>query len=231
MENIERLMITEDSFGSNCPNNWEEIATALNDKIMEKIESEKPETFEDAKEIVNAIWEDFCNGEMPDVPAAEEEENAMTITVIGNAYTITLNGNEYRIIDTAGMPIAPEDTADIDTIQYAPEDEFDALWDEETEEGYEREIALDEIASEGIRDYIRAVTGSDDKQEDTMSKYGWKIDATFPGEIRDWQEFNKAYRFETGCEDYAANQEAFDRAISEGWIRYENGNTVLYVEN
>lgn len=63
MFNIESLMINEDSFGDNCPNNWAEIATTLNDKIMEKIGSEKPETFEDAKEIASAIWEDFCNND------------------------------------------------------------------------------------------------------------------------------------------------------------------------
>ena len=46
-----------DSFGSNCPKNWEEIADYLNSKLGS---GEDPEE----------IWEAYCNGYYADAPEA-----------------------------------------------------------------------------------------------------------------------------------------------------------------
>ena len=61
--------ITMDSFGQDCPQNWEEIANYLNNIIDSRI---TPDEFGDItaddREIINAIWETYCNGDMPDAP-------------------------------------------------------------------------------------------------------------------------------------------------------------------
>ena len=53
--------ITVDSFGSECPTNWEDIAIALNAIIDER-------EISDDRDAIDALWEDFCRGELPSVP-------------------------------------------------------------------------------------------------------------------------------------------------------------------
>ena len=49
-----------DSFGSMCPENWEEIIDYLNDKL----------TGDEDKDDMENIWETYCNGGYPDAPEA-----------------------------------------------------------------------------------------------------------------------------------------------------------------
>ena len=136
---LDRIMIDENSFGSMLPRNWEEIANSLNVEIMDRIATTPDCSPEEAYDIAAAVWEDYCNGDLLDVPAAEEEEETM--------------------------------------------------------------------------------------------KKGWNIELVLDGEIRDYSEFNQLYHFETGNDAYADSQDAFDHAVSEGWITYENGKTLLWVED
>ncbi len=57
-EVIERDGFTGDSFGANCPSNWEEICSYLNG-IVRQIGPD-----------FDAIWERYCNGEYLDAPEA-----------------------------------------------------------------------------------------------------------------------------------------------------------------
>ena len=57
--------VTMDSFGSDCPSNWEEIALALNAIIDEH-------GIVDDTEACNQLWEDYCSGDLADVPEAIE---------------------------------------------------------------------------------------------------------------------------------------------------------------
>lgn len=54
------MKITVDSFGSNLPKNWEEIANFLNNLIEEK--------GDDSKLAVEELWEDYCSGRIEDAP-------------------------------------------------------------------------------------------------------------------------------------------------------------------
>ena len=57
------MMITMDSFGSDLPENWEEIADFLNNLIEERgIENDQDE--------LDQLWEDYCNGDIPGAPEA-----------------------------------------------------------------------------------------------------------------------------------------------------------------
>ena len=55
--------ITMDSFGQDCPTNWEEIAEYLNDKIdaLEDITDDTGALTPEGRDLVDAIWEDYCN--------------------------------------------------------------------------------------------------------------------------------------------------------------------------
>lgn len=60
--------ITMDSFGTECPDNWEEIAEKLNRQIDDALAAagETPEYGElsdEGREIVDSIWERFAAGE------------------------------------------------------------------------------------------------------------------------------------------------------------------------
>lgn len=57
-------MITMDSFGSECPSNWEEIADFLNAIIEER-------GIENDPEELDQLWEDYCNGDIPGAPEAK----------------------------------------------------------------------------------------------------------------------------------------------------------------
>ena len=58
--------VTMDSFGQECPNNWNEIAVYLNNKIDELPEYDNEQ---DRKDAIEDIWNDYWNayhsGELP----------------------------------------------------------------------------------------------------------------------------------------------------------------------
>jgi len=58
--------ITVDSFGSECPSNWEEIAAALNAIIDDR-------NIAHDCDAVNDLWESYWNGDLSGVPAAVME--------------------------------------------------------------------------------------------------------------------------------------------------------------
>lgn len=70
--------ITMDSFGTDLPSNWEEIAAFLNNMIEDELQQadelpEYGELSQDGREIVDSIWERFCAGEIDGCPAPEAE--------------------------------------------------------------------------------------------------------------------------------------------------------------
>lgn len=56
--------ITTESFGSEIPANWEQIAAYLNEIIDERSIAED-------HDAVNELWETYWNGEIPGAPEAE----------------------------------------------------------------------------------------------------------------------------------------------------------------
>ena len=74
--------ITMDSFGTECPENWQEIAANLNRRIDEALTAagETPEYGElsdECREIVDGIWERFTAGELANCPAPIFKEEKM----------------------------------------------------------------------------------------------------------------------------------------------------------
>lgn len=65
---FENYEITIDSFGSDLPSNWQEIAAYLNIKI-----SEIEDTEDNMHDAVNEIWEKYWHGDYDDAPIASEE--------------------------------------------------------------------------------------------------------------------------------------------------------------
>lgn len=51
-------MFTMDSFGWNCPTNWQEIVDWLNTYAANVTDPDE----------LNQIWEDYCNGDLPGAP-------------------------------------------------------------------------------------------------------------------------------------------------------------------
>lgn len=60
-EDKKKMKFDSESFGSNCPENWEEIIDYLNEKIEDGMDRDDLEN----------IWETYCNGGYPDAPEAE----------------------------------------------------------------------------------------------------------------------------------------------------------------
>lgn len=59
----DNYMITADSFGSNLPNNWQEIADSINEYLTELWEAATDEGKNSFSETVREVWEDYCNHE------------------------------------------------------------------------------------------------------------------------------------------------------------------------
>lgn len=59
--------ITHESFGSDCPKNWEEIAEYINDSIRYRLESDDFNEC-DLSTIADSFWEAFWQGEFADAP-------------------------------------------------------------------------------------------------------------------------------------------------------------------
>lgn len=69
--------ITMDSFGETCPANWEQIAAHLNAIIDDMPDVTDPDTGEltvEGREQIDALWERYCSGDLPDAPAPVFEE-------------------------------------------------------------------------------------------------------------------------------------------------------------
>ena len=63
--------ITAESFGDTIPQNWEEIAAYLNARIDEMDLDSLPER--EQRDAVDALWESYWAGELPEAPAAVTE--------------------------------------------------------------------------------------------------------------------------------------------------------------
>jgi hypothetical protein len=59
--------ITMDSFGSECPSNWEEIAAYLNNIIEER-------GIQDDRDAIDELWEAYWHDEVKGAPAPRMEE-------------------------------------------------------------------------------------------------------------------------------------------------------------
>ena len=57
-----------DSFWSNCPQNWEEIADFLNDVLEERSNEDMDDR--DLKNLMEEIWEEYCSGRLDGAPEA-----------------------------------------------------------------------------------------------------------------------------------------------------------------
>lgn len=60
-----------ESFGADCPANWEEIASFLNGLLDERVTEGMDDR--DICEIADQLWEDYWNGNLKDAPAPSEE--------------------------------------------------------------------------------------------------------------------------------------------------------------
>lgn len=61
-------------------------------------------------------------------------------------------------------------------------------------------------------------------------KHGWHAWFTFPG-ILTREELALAIAEETGIDEpfsFCEDDESYERAQKEGWVAFENGNTVVY---
>ena len=56
-----------DSFGSNCPDNWQEIVDYLNDVLGSRSEGMDER---EIKETMEEIWEQYCSGSLEGAPEA-----------------------------------------------------------------------------------------------------------------------------------------------------------------
>ena len=66
-QNMENY-VTVDSFGSDLPENWEEIASFLNPLYAEIAETESDPR--ERREKFDALWESYWRGEIPGAPKA-----------------------------------------------------------------------------------------------------------------------------------------------------------------
>ena len=63
-----------------------------------------------------------------------------------------------------------------------------------------------------------------------MTKSGWHIIHRFPG-ARSWQELNRLIRYDSGAdEDYCETEEDYERAVKEGWIRFDGHETTVWCD-
>jgi hypothetical protein len=82
-----REMFTGDSFGWNCPENFQEICDALNSIAEEELGDEEDEDIR--REIINSIWERFCSGKLAGVPEGHhynDDGDDETAPAVGGAW-------------------------------------------------------------------------------------------------------------------------------------------------
>lgn len=65
-------LITMDSFGWNCPDNWQEIAEALNEIILSRLPGGIFDDFGEltgmGQDVMDEVWSEFCNETLDGVP-------------------------------------------------------------------------------------------------------------------------------------------------------------------
>ena len=71
-------MFTGNSFGWNCPENFQEICDALNSIAEEELGDEENDDIR--REIINSVWERFCSGELEGVPEGRNYNDDETVT-------------------------------------------------------------------------------------------------------------------------------------------------------
>lgn len=89
--------ITGESFGSDCPANWEDIASALNAIIDDR-------GIADDSDEVEALWDEWCNYGVEGVPAPRDIE--YTVFIVGGDHdgeTILKTDDLRDAIDTASI--------------------------------------------------------------------------------------------------------------------------------
>jgi hypothetical protein len=67
-----------DSFGWNCPENWQEICDALNNIAESELGDEEDEDIR--REIILSIWKRFCAGQLEGVPEGRNYNDDETVT-------------------------------------------------------------------------------------------------------------------------------------------------------
>ena len=72
-------------------------------------------------------------------------------------------------------------------------------------------------------------TGNDlNKEGHNMA---WRIAHTFPG-VYTWQELNEMIRFDSGVQEpYFANEEDYIKAVKDGWVRFDDNKTTIYIDD
>ena len=64
----------------------------------------------------------------------------------------------------------------------------------------------------------------------TMTKSGWHIIHRFGGNPS-WQELNELIRMDSGVQEpYCENEEDYEKAIKEGWIRFDGKETTVWCD-
>lgn len=71
--------ITADSFGSDCPSNWEELADYMNGVAamrLERLRNERQGELDPREEsdVYDEVWEAFFDGEFADAPVIRYDE-------------------------------------------------------------------------------------------------------------------------------------------------------------
>lgn len=60
MNRFEDYLITADSFGADCPDNWEEITDSINEYLTELWEAATEDERERFCDTSNEVWENWC---------------------------------------------------------------------------------------------------------------------------------------------------------------------------
>lgn len=66
-------LIDADSFGAECPTNWEEIADYLNEKLTDWAEANPDADQYEARDYADSVWENYWHGDYKDAPEAVVE--------------------------------------------------------------------------------------------------------------------------------------------------------------
>lgn len=62
-------------------------------------------------------------------------------------------------------------------------------------------------------------------------KSTWRIEHRFPGK-HDWKELNNLIRFDSGVEEpYCETEEDYNRAVKEGFIKFDGKETTVWVDD
>lgn len=62
-----------ESFGSDCPSNWEAICDYLNAVLCERMEAIDTTDERAVRDLMDGLWETYCGGELDGAPAPSED--------------------------------------------------------------------------------------------------------------------------------------------------------------